>query len=1716
MDDGSISIMTSETQSQAPIAAQQRLGSTGSAYALIAAAGGSSGRTLLDSGSQMHALRAPRDGPGRAPQGTYAEPYHVKSFGGALSKNRGVYTTRAKDTHTGTEFVITSDNDCGDATSPSVLSVGQLQAEGWIVDLSARPPRLTTPTGAPVHVVVENNLFYVELAFTSMPTRAIAPCGAPSASLSSRVLVGMAAIAAASAGPHMQQRAVFEAYAGTGTFTHALAAQGVRIAGTLERVDHLRATLARRYPGARHYADYTDGAWTTFTWPKHAIRLFLGGPPCQDVAPTGRGRGFAGPHAPAVLGFAHMARRLGPHFICLENVLAFAEKGALQVITTLLGQPACPGEHSYRSHQPDWDIHKSHDHGSAAYRTRGIAWYERADLGLPPAPPLPPPGPDVVMHTLKDHLVDLASVPQSAYVDGTITVLDTPYRLHPDEPRSPVVAAHLTWQPSDPLRVGSMVRLDRSPAKWIILGLRRQFIDIIRDSYSEPTRATIPRTAVAEHLFQRFNVFSADSTLMSPRRWSRPPQGPNMLVLRPGTGRASRVLPREAASAMGVDTTDMPDTEIQSYVGNAVTKVLADAVAERFRQRADILEAMTQAAAAYPLVAIPAPPPLTRGRKWPLDMPLDGDTLHAAFAHISHDRLVDTCRTYGLPIPRRNTRCAACKMGNLMRRPEASKSRGQRDTARAHSVHIKLDLFGPVDPRSRAGSAYMLIGSIYTGPESPRYVVGAGLRAKSDVVADVNGWSAFRAIHAALRARGVTITSAEFDGGGEFAGGGANAMFAQLGIDPQSRTTDTHVGAVEVQHRRIYESVRPSTLAAGVPPELWEDNALHAIHMRNIATHDGVSAHAALFQEQPDTSNVMPFYSWVRALTSDYTRRFDPKAIAARYLGPHNNGGVGAITIRVGRAIRHVASYAYLGPPQAVLDERGTFVHMPPQPAVGPSHPPLPHGPQPPLSTASPPEPHQPEQAPCPVSSQAPVAITYRPDDQVLLEVSGKWHHGYISRITDTVVHFKYQDRKYRYYEEPIDMRDEHARARIRPLNHRQHAPPAASGDRAVRSRRPVPAMPPGTKHPGGGLAKAHATQQVDQAIAHTEGTSTQPGLGLLVTATTSTVTSDLSSPLHSGPTLDDILHDRQNRLRTSGRVTEVPADIAVATGEPPPPHLDGMHGPIYMGDPEDPYPDAISIPAALRRKDAAKFIEAIAKEVLWDPANFADGKPACVPVPRDQVPHGAEIRPMVATLKVRRDGVHKARFCADGSPRAGERHTKVSSPSCLSSSLLLCLAIAAQDNLGITQYDIVKAYMLAPPSSTYYLRFPHGWRDYTSKAPGEHLDPEANLLLVKKNIYGMPDAGAIWFDMLSTFLLDDLGFMHCPIDRAVFRKTTGLGTVIIAAYVDDLLVIGTDQARAQIGERLATRFPIKEGGSDYLGLHIDVHPGKITVHQQTYATKVAHKAGFSESKPVDTPLTTGWTASKTEPPDGGVPGKAAHFNFASILGAIGFLATRTMPWLQFAFGVLSTVSTDPSPGARGALARVLRFVNAYSHVGLTFTRAATFAINAYVDANHGSEPHPRAVGFCRSRSGGAILAANAAIHAFSVVQKCTAISTFEAELYALVLIIRVVLAQRRLAEFLRGTSLPPSHIWCDNQSTITNLARRDLTARSRHVRVHLGFVYDAIDSGVIIIEKIDGSTNPADTFTKAQDRLKFFASLKRLAGINIGQFIRANRCPEH
>ena len=94
-------------------------------------------------------------------------------------------------------------------------------------------------------------------------------------------------------------------------------------------------------------------------------------------------------------------------------------------------------------------------------------------------------------------------------------------------------------------------------------------------------------------------------------------------------------------------------------------------------------------------------------------------------------------------------------------------------------------------------------------------------------------------------------------------------------------------------------------------------------------------------------------------------------------------------------------------------------------------------------------------------------------------------------------------------------------------------------------------------------------------------------------------------------------------------------------------------------------------------------------------------------------------------------------------------------SPTCLASTILIVLALAAQYGWTIRQFDIAKAYMLAAPLRDYYLRFLPGFRDYLLAChPGNlPFEPSQYLLRVQKNIYGATDSGKVWYDTLCSYL---------------------------------------------------------------------------------------------------------------------------------------------------------------------------------------------------------------------------------------------------------------------------------------------------------------------------------------------------------------------------
>ena len=62
-------------------------------------------------------------------------------------------------------------------------------------------------------------------------------------------------------------------------------------------------------------------------------------------------------------------------------------------------------------------------------------------------------------------------------------------------------------------------------------------------------------------------------------------------------------------------------------------------------------------------------------------------------------------------------------------------------------------------------------------------------------------------------------------------------------------------------------------------------------------------------------------------------------------------------------------------------------------------------------------------------------------------------------------------------------------------------------------------------------------------------------------------------------------------------------------------------------------------------------------------------------------------------------------------------------------------------------------------------------------------------------------------------------------------------------------------------------------------------------------------------------------------------------------------------------------------------------------------------------------------------------------------------------------------------------------------------LRKRDLSSKSRHVWVNIGFIIDAIDAGEIAIAWVPTQDQIANTFTAAEDRVRFTRNRNALLG---------------
>ncbi|GJR77842.1 retrovirus-related pol polyprotein from transposon TNT 1-94 [Tanacetum coccineum] len=110
-------------------------------------------------------------------------------------------------------------------------------------------------------------------------------------------------------------------------------------------------------------------------------------------------------------------------------------------------------------------------------------------------------------------------------------------------------------------------------------------------------------------------------------------------------------------------------------------------------------------------------------------------------------------------------------------------------------------------------------------------------------------------------------------------------------------------------------------------------------------------------------------------------------------------------------------------------------------------------------------------------------------------------------------------------------------------------------------------------------------------------------------------------------------------------------------------------------------------------------------------------------------------------------------------------------------------IAYAAHKNITIFQMDVKTAFLNGPLKEEVYVSQPEGFID------PEFLD---HVYRLKKALYSLKQAPRVWYDKLSSFLIEH-GFTKGVIDPTLFTRRHGEDILLVQVYVDDIIFRSTN-----------------------------------------------------------------------------------------------------------------------------------------------------------------------------------------------------------------------------------------------------------------------------------------------------------------------------------
>ena len=521
---------------------------------------------------------------------------------------------------------------------------------------------------------------------------------------------------------------------------------------------------------------------------------------------------------------------------------------------------------------------------------------------------------------------------------------------------------------------------------------------------------------------------------------------------------------------------------------------------------------------------------------------------------------------------------------------------------------------------------------------------------------------------------------------------------------------------------------------------------------------------------------------------------------------------------------------------------------------------------------------------------------------------------------------------------------------------------------------------------------------------------------------------------------------------------------------------------------------------------------------------------------------HGINVLAMIWVYLIKTCGRKKARCVANGNPKQKGSVTLANTyAACLEQAgARIFWATCALKNKVVYGADMSNAFAEAPaPKAPLYLKVDAAYKNWWYKKTGEQLDGDY-YVKVQHAIQGHPESPRLW-QLFIDKILTEIGFRATTHEPCVYKLQNDSFNeeVFLLRQVDDFaLGCDSEETAEAIWKLIDSKMsaPLKREGllRRFNGIDVVQSRDFIRIHCNTYISKIMAEKSFdltiTENKP--TPMTSDNDKIRLLDTSVGPDNDADRlklqqemgFKYRAATGELLFAMVTCRPDISSAVIKLTQFNMNPAKCHYEAVIRVYQYLNATQHHGLTFWRVHQ---NTNMPIVPHQEPQPEDYIFQttkehndpqlpyvlvdsdwggnvktrRSVSGIVIMMAGAAVIYKTILQRVIALSSTEAEFYALSEAGKLTLYVRSILNELGMPQHNATSMYEDNKGCLHMTQNQKPTKNTRHVDLRHFAVVDWVSQDLLAVKKICTSDNSSDTLTKSLGRTLFHRHTDTIMG---------------